>query len=380
MSIIFGSRQRPSADEAVLESLNTIKTGFIDETPAGLQQIVTESAEEMYRLSGSLYISDVMITESVVMEGAQLEPLVENFVKNTWDKLKEVFMKLWAKLREWFNKVKTFLKRVFLSGEKFIKEFGEIIRSKSDEGFTYTGYQYNVDAGDKAVDAKRRIIDGFLAEQIKFEISDAQKEVIGINTDGEGQEGSIRKNAATLDQDKLKTDLRKSLGDENFTEVLKEIRLIYRGGKDEPVEIKGIDKDRMINFIQKNASSVKEIEERQKRMDADFKQVLGAIDKARSKIQSNKELSEAEKAKLTTYATTKYRVAHYALGLQQSLTSVMVDMYREVASKYESVLKSFLRFKPAKESYGFDNEEEENASGQQYSTSQSILESAAKWL
>lgn len=376
MSMIFGTRQRSHSDEAVLEALNNIDTGYIDPTPAGLQEIVSESAEEMYRFSGSFYISDIIMTESVLMEGAQPEPLMENFVKNAWEKLKKIFTEFWAKIRSWFTKAKEFLKRLFLSGEKFIKEFGDQITKKDATGFKYEAYPYNVKAGDDYVSSKRNIITNFLVTQIKFELSDAQKEVFGSNTDDEGQIGSIRKNARQIDANELKNDLNRKLGKDNFSEILKEARKQFRGGKDEPVEISSLDKEGMMDFIKSNAANIKAVEDAQKQMDSEFKQVLAAIEKAKSAIQSSKD-SETDKAKLTTYATAKYKVAHHALGLQQSLTSTVVDAYREIAAKYESVLKSFLKWKPAKEGFGFGEDDDEEGGQLQ---GESILESAVRWL
>lgn len=394
MSSIFGNAKKQNAPTSVvMESLlASIQVGYIDDSSAGLQEILHESTADMYRLEASYFISDIIMTEQVLTEGAQPEILMENFVKTAWEKLKAIFVKMWATVRGWYEKAKESLKLIFMSGAKFVKEFKNKITEKSTDKFTHEGFKYTIAKGEATVNTKRKVITDFLGT-VGFNLSEAQKDSSSANKPGDhdgeyGQEEIIRgggHTATSYKEDEVKTKLRKDLGNEDFSEVLKTIRKDFRDGKDEKHEIKSFadnGKDEMMTFITENAENVKSVSDAQKDMDSDFKRVLSAIETAKNAIHSAPG-TDANRAALTTFATHKFKVAQYALTLQQGISGTHIQSLREAAKDFEGALKSFLRFKAAKEGFvGFDDDTDapDETDTDDNIENESILESALKYV
>jgi hypothetical protein len=322
-----------------------------------------------------MYISDVMMEETVLEGAATPEVLLEGFVKGSFDKIKRMFEALWAKVKSWFEAAKKTLQRIFLSGEAFIKKFKEEIRSASKKGFTYEGFKYTLDAGHGKVTAKLKTLNDEIAAAVGFDISHVTQDSQSSSISGDSG-----KHKESFDLSEEKEKLLKALGNEELSEVLKEVGLAFRNGQDGKEEFEdfsgGNSKEELIKMVEEAGKHVKDIETAQKNIDGQFQRVLAAINKAKSKIEGEKTTDEAgaqSKGKAVTYATHKYNMAHYALSLMTSLVGVEVEAIKEAAKKSESVLKSFLSFKPAKEGWSVDTNEDQTEGD-------SILESAMKYI
>ena len=368
---IFGTRSR--ADYSV-----TVENyeGFVDPSLAGIQTINAEAALEAYQLNASLYISDVIMEEAVIEGVTEPEVLLESVVKDSLTKMKELFQRFWSKVHAWFEKAKKALQMIFSSGEKFIKNYENELNEKNVKGFTYKGFKYTLKKGRNLVLEKVIIVESFLSETVDFSLEDeAQRTVYGQKTSIEGHEQSDEYNTA-----EEKEKLVKELGAEKLSEVLAEVKKAFRNGKEEKEEFKdfsdggGNSKQELIDIIKDMKKLISEVEQEQRKNDNNFKQVLTAIQNAQSEIKrettSGDEAAAQRKAKLLTFANHKFQLAHYALTVINSLYGVEVDAYKEAAREAESVLKAYLRFKPAKE--GFKTLDDEQTG--------SILESAMKFI
>lgn len=363
---IFGTRSR--ADYSV--TVENYK-GFVDPSLAGIQSINAEATLEAYQLNASLYISDVIMEEAVIEGAAEPEVLLEGVVKDSLTKLKEMFQRFWAKVRAWFEKAKKALQMIFSSGEAFIKKFEEDLNMKNVKGFTYEGFKYTLEAGSKTVQSKVETVEKFLDETVGFKIDEAQTTMHGQKSSIEDTEHSGEYNT-TEEKEKLV----KQLGAEELSEVLDEVKKAFRNGKEEKEEFEdfsGNSKQALIAIVKNMKKHISEVEKQQRQTDNDFKKVLNAIQNAQSAINRQKAEGEdvaQKKAKMLTFANHKFQLAHYALTIINSLYGVEVDAYKEAAREAESVLKAYLRFKPAKE--GFEIMDDEQTG--------SILESAMKFI
>ncbi len=68
-----------------------------------VQQIMFEAAQDLSQIQNGLYIADAMLESAVLFEGDSQETLVENVVKDFFQKIIDAFKKLWNKLKAWFK-------------------------------------------------------------------------------------------------------------------------------------------------------------------------------------------------------------------------------------------------------------------------------------
>lgn len=351
---------KPVTENAVQPS-----TGFVNTSLSGLQEILTESARDMFQLNASLYISDVLMEHAVLEGAATPEVLLEGFVSSTWEKLKQIFTAMWEKVQGWFTKVKRQFEIWFSRGQEFVKKFKDELRDKNVKGFKYTGYHYTISKGEETVDKHIATLKSELASSVDFDLSKV------LRSD---QEDSIRNNAAgDYDTKEAKENLLNKLGASEQSELLAEVAKEFRNGADEPTEFEdfsGNSRDEMIAWLEKGSEHLNNVKKQQKDLNDSFGRVLNSIKAAKSKIAGSK-TTDAEVGKFTAFASHKYDVAQYALSLMTNINGVHVKAIKAATNEFERVLKSFLSFKPAKE--GFEET-------QQTKETNSILEAALRHL
>jgi hypothetical protein len=343
---IFG-RRTPVTESVTVEEYQ----GHVDGSLAGLQTILAESSQESFQIRAGLYISDVIMEESVLEGSAQPEVLLESLVKGTFTRIKDMFEKLWAKVKAWFAKVKRSLNLLFSSGQEFIKKFKTEIQGKAVKGFSYEGYVYTLAAGSAKADAKKKVLKETIESSVGFDLS-------RVRTDDQASDikGATGKHKDSFNLSEEKQELVKKLGHDEMSAVLKEVAKSFRNDKEakETIdEFKGNSKEVLIELVDGAKAGIKEIENTQKDLDDQFNRVLSSVKAAQSKIEGEKAEGDAATARsrAITFATHKYNMAQYAITLISSLAGVQVDAVKEAAKHSESVLKSFLRFKPAKEGF-----------------------------
>ena len=338
---------------------------FIDATFEGLQEILVESARESYQLNAGLYISDVIMEEAVIEGAATPEVLLESFVKDTWEKLKQAFQKMWEKVKGWYEKVKRWFSIYFTHGQEFIKKYKNELTAKNVKGFKYKGYVYTIGKGEGVVAGHIDTLKKELAESVDFNVDQFRSA---------DQEGSIRQHADkdSYDTKEAKEDLLSKLGHAKESELLADVAKAFRNGADEPVEIEdfsGNSREEMIAWLEKGSEHLREVEKRQKELDDSFNRVLNSIKAAKAKLSG---ANDADSGKFTAFATHKYDLSRYALSLMTSLNGVHVKAIQNATKEFEHVLKSFLNFKPAKEAFESIESRETGAD--------SILEAALRQL
>lgn len=313
-------------------------------TENSLNDILTEASEDAFAISAALYVSDISIQEQV-LEGATASILMEGVVGGVFERVKNFLIKLKNKIVSWFNAVIRSIKAIFLSGEKFIKEFKNDILNKEGRGFTYKGYPF-ADALD-------------LDETKVGDVEDLFKETslkqLGSNdVDITSKKEAIVKAVSGTNET-------------NISEAVKQLKKTLRGA-DEPEEIenfsKGLKLNEMIEVVgSQGAKQIKELEKGKKEIEKELNNSIKEVEKAaRLSINDSKE-SDDQKALLTRGVTRASELAKFTVSVVTSLFGASIDVFKECRSQSEKVLKSYLRYKPRKEGYGytsFENDEPSN--------------------
>ena len=353
---IFGNRNKDVL-ETVIEGMQP--------TSACLEGILTESAQESYQIRAGLYVSDVIMEEAIFEGSATPEVLMEGLGNDIWTKIKAMFTKLWNKIKSWFEAIKRHLALIFKSGVEFVEKFEKEIRAKVTKGFKYKGYKYTLGAGSKATEDLCNKADG-LSEKYENGITDASKIVTADPHEKALKDnmGSMKDSYKTSDE---KESILKTLGGDTVEEIMKDLAKKFRNGKDETEEFSdfaGNSKEEMIGHIKNKDKIIASCETSQKGMNTMVERVIKAIETASGRFKGE------EAGKVAPYVSHSAEILRFTISIATSALKVEIDASKEAAKDFESTLKSFLRFKPAKE--GFGGEEIVNNGGT------SILEAAMK--
>jgi hypothetical protein len=133
---------------AFLEELNSILESA-ENYQAGLEEVLenveepnvdtflkvacVESAEEMYKLQGSLLIADVKLDQSLLestITEEQAETVMEATVKEYFNKAINVLVKMKNATMEFITNLINFLRAKATDAEKFVKDNSERLRGK----------------------------------------------------------------------------------------------------------------------------------------------------------------------------------------------------------------------------------------------------------
>ena len=335
-----------TSNNVVLENDIPAVEGILPTMEAS-DQILYEFAEDMYKINAALYVSDVIIEQSVTEGAENPETLMENVVTDFFKKLVEAFKKLWAKIKGWFKEVIKSLEVLFMNGEKFIKKYKKELEDKKATGFKYKGFKYDVAKMETAV--------------------------AGITTKATGYSNT---NLGSLDG-VSKEDLENRLGDiakltgaefiekvfgKATTDLKKDIVTDLRGGTDTQYELsdfEGFNKSAMISFVEGYKKCIDNVKKDAAEADKNLSNCIKAIESAGKSYKG-------EESGVTGVVSTVASNLKACVSVAQGMYALKQSAYKEVYKYSVHILKKYLTFKPAKES-AFDDYGSE---------SKSILESA----
>lgn len=337
---------------------------------------------DIYNVDKAFHVADVIAETKVLTEGANPEVLLEGMIMSGIEKIKAAFKKFWVKIKAWFNEIKRQFQIMFMTGKDFIKKFKEEILKKNVKGFSYEGFHYTLGTGDSNVDT---VINGvksaidvtldwtdnppsitsskdFTADTFKGQKAELIKKVSGMSVSKEDD----------LTGTELEEKFIKNLnlgGSTDITELREYIADSYRDGensdgKDEIKDFEKESKNDMVSFLEGFDKKIKSIEKNEK----DFDKMLSTIIKELDSIKSNEvtkddngnQVPNADGFKYAQYAS---RVMSALLNVGKAACSVKQAMYKSARAQYESVLKAYLRYKPAKEGYGADDDDDDAGNG-----------------
>jgi hypothetical protein len=366
---IFGTRRTTAQPEITVEAYQ----GYVGEGLTGIQEIVAESTQEAFQLHAGMYVSDIIMEESVLEGAADPEVLMEGFVKDSFAKIQKIISDLWAKVKAWFGKVKENLKIMFASGKRLVENYKDQFLKKPTNGFSYKGHHYTMKAGQDSIKAKRAILEKAIDDSVGFDLSK-------FTVDSQKADLASRSSKEKFNEKEEKEAILKALGSEKMGDVLKEIHKAFRNGSAEKSDIKDFSansREEIFSFVEDAGKNLTEVEAQEKAINDSFKRVLDAIKRAQSSFKEGDKGSKAEdKGKAATMAQQRYKVTHSALGMLTQIVGVEVDAIKEAARASQGVIKSFLQKKEEKKK----DEPKKDGAEPTKESSESILESAMRFI
>jgi len=336
---IFGNKRSSLNDD-----FDISKYDHIQPTTEALEQIITESAKDSYKLRAGMYVSDVMMEQAVLFESADPEVLLEAFGKGFFAKVKDMFVKMWNAVKAWFEKMKKSLVMFFSSGKTFVDKFENDLRKKNVKGYKYKSFKYTASKGDAFASKILSTIDSTENEYenklggLDVRSSSKHKDAMDSKKDNMKEE---------YDTNDDKESLFKSMGVDSISELQEESYQEYRNGSKEKEEFEDFEnnsKDDMMKFIKDSSKNLADLERYQKDMDSHFSKIVKAIETAGNKYK-NEEFS-----KVSPYVSHSVEMLRFCMSIRSALSKMHVEYVKEAASEFESILKGYLRFKPLKES------------------------------
>lgn len=306
---------------------------------------------DIYNIDKAYHIADIMGEVKVLKEGADGAVILEGMIKNAVEKIQAALKKFWAKLKAWFEQVKKFFKSFLLTGKKFVSEFGAELKKKEVKGFTYSGYKYNLAAGDAKVDSAFATI---MAEVDKCAGGIVGAEGAARNY-GDINADAVKGNDGVDEADDWSEKLIAACGvngAKTTSELSEELAKIYRGGEDAPEDIEDFGAASVAEMLDciggGMTKTVSAIEKREKAFETDVAKVIKALDKIKNGATDSNDAAYKIAKKNATRASG-------LLAIAKIPTTVASTAWKEAAGKYRAVLGAFYRWKPAKEGAELDD-------------------------
>ena len=297
-------------------------------------EIAAEGYQDIHKLLAGVYVSDIMIEQSVMTESADAEALTEATVSDFVKKAVDKFVEIKNKIIAWFKKVLDNLKVRFTSSSKFVATYEKQILAKAK---VVSGYKPNRHTINEDVEG---IVGGAIKKVADFAKSNA------ANKKGEAVEDFGEKMIKHIDS--KATD---------FNSLKKTLRgkIISDTTTDAPVT-EAIAKS-MVEYCKKVSDQLKAIETIKK-------DNIKAIDGFITDIQtSGKDV-----------AIVHPLVANYnkATSLIQQLNTVATSAVNAINSEYVGILRG-LMVKKVKEAYDGSELMEESATNTIFETALEMI-------
>lgn len=302
---------------------------------------------DIYAVDKAYHVADIIGEVKVIKEGldnSQIDVMLEGMIKSAMKKLADSFTKLWAKIKAWFESVIKFFKSFLLTGKKFVTEFGEDLKDKKTSGFSYNGFKYTLDAGDKAVETAFNSINDRIADCASNieDYSQISREKVKAMSKDELEKLNDKLDDGEIDVPGIKGD--------TLADVVEELDKKYRNGetqRDTIEDFSAASVEEMLDMIGGNATkAISAAEKKERDLEGKIKKLIKALNKVEKNDDEDKK-PEGDLAYKT--AQSQSRVASKLINISKTITSAQVKAWKEACATYQSVLGSFYRWKPAKE-------------------------------
>lgn len=307
------------------------EVGEIMGTMEASDQILYEAAEDFYKINAGLYISDILIEQAVTEGSADPEALMEGTIKDFFKKIIEALKKFWAKVKAWFKGVIENIKVLFMSGEKFIKEYEKKLKEKKATGFKYRAYKYNSDASFK------------LGTKVGAEAAKVLNLPTSINADASVEDAKAKfGEIAELDSTDFVEKVCSSIASncKTISDIKKECIKVCHNNSDEPqdwVDFNGNSKDEMIDGVKNYKKSMDIVNKMATETDAKFSNLIKAFTSLEKSIKDNSSLTSVI-GKVSTNAKS-------VISLYQGFNATAISLAKEEYATYLSILKRYAVYK-----------------------------------
>lgn len=254
-----------------------------DPSLLGAMQIVSESTEEMHRLTTTMGVVDYqsiqLLGESKVDEAYALQ---ESAVGGFFEKLKGIIMKLWKKIKEFFSNVKLYFSKM-QNDDKFLKNYKDELNKLSVSGFEYEGFKFggslNLFIDENAIMAP---IKKHLPSVDPTSIVAAAKK--GSEADTTKLEGFL-KDKNEVKEEAMKKVKSSIVGEECDNSNWREKALEkLRGGEKEKLSV---DTGSIIKTIEGKGKALEAITKEEQKASKSFNDALKYVDKCKTELDKN---------------------------------------------------------------------------------------------
>lgn len=306
-----------------------------------LDEILFEAAKDIHQIQGGLYVADIMMESQVVYEGASEEALLEGVVKDFFDKLVETFRKLWNKIKAWFQQMYKSIQLLFANGEKLVKQFGSELHAKDVKGYTYKGYNWKKSAVTTLYDLKQ-------VEKLEVPTFSSVNDIIKAAEITPNSEGKVTSEEVQKAQ-KHMIHLVDASAD-NISELKENVLETTMGGSTEKEEIENFSVysvTEMMNFLKDHKKLVDKLKKAEKINDRNCENTIKGFNNLK------KNLSTEDKAKYSSTISNCATSIRNAIAINNALVSCAITVAKKQNSEFLGALKGLLRYKPAKEGFGY---------------------------
>lgn len=113
---------------------------------------IQEAYDDIIDIENVMCAAEAACVDAYVSEGAGVNfagiPVVENALKNIWDKIVSALKSLWEKLKGYFKTALKYFDAMFLSAKNFAEKYENELRNIDLHGFKHEMFEYTIDFND----------------------------------------------------------------------------------------------------------------------------------------------------------------------------------------------------------------------------------------
>ena len=322
---IYAFYNRNAGFESTLESSLETENIEIQDFEEFHEEMVRESALDMARVNGGMYVAEQLIENALfTAEAEEVATLIEGAVKDFFEKLKESLQKLWAKIKAWFKHIVEAVKRFFLSGKELVKKHKAKIEKAAKDNSTkeVKCFKWNPDAlANKTLDMINKLESDKVASNIHDEIL-AKKDV---------------------DTAEAKKQILNSVGVEKVGEIAKELKDVARSGEKDTYTIGELNIGEFITVVGSSDKLIKAVETTNKVVDKSMREGIAMINEmARDAYKDEKDTEVVGTIKKA--ASTYTELVRYGATLRTSVVKAYTSEVKAMSRQMTSVLKGLLNY------------------------------------
>ena len=322
---IYAFYNRNAGFESTLESSLETENIEIQDFEEFHEEMVRESALDMARVNGGMYVAEQLIENALfTAEAEEVATLIEGAVKDFFEKLKESLQKLWTKIKAWFKHIVEAVKRFFLSGKELVKKHKAKIEKAAKDNSTkeVKCFKWNPDAlANKTLDMINKLESDKVAKDVYVQILDKKD----------------------VDTAEAKKQILNSVGVEKVGEIAKELKDVARSGEKDTYTIGELNIGEFITVVGSSDKLIKAVETTNKVVDKSMREGIAMINEmARDAYKDEKDTEVVGTIKKA--ASTYTELVRYGATLRTSVVKAYTSEVKAMSRQMTSVLKGLLNY------------------------------------
>lgn len=336
-----------------------------------MQNVITEGVDMSRR-------NDEMCLRAIMTESASPQYLIEASAGSLMDKIKSVFGKIKQFFIGVYNKIRMFFDKIFMSSKNLVSKYknSDVIKNNTFDDIEYTGYKYIDNIGTIWNDKAAKVAeDCGEANAIKVIFNDAKyiltdNEILKVSkTDKEGEKPNYKKvqdaieAIKDLDEADRKlavlnhiTDLTLDNADTAYADIMEYLQ----GGDSSKINITGVDKNKVMEYLSKPEKEDKVIKL--------YQDYIKSVDKALNTFKKNAEKAAKENKDGQSGNTKDFTGADLLISYTDTLVSATSSAFKNAnlvgsakvaaiqgkAKQYRMLFGKMISYKKKKAGEAFD--------------------------